>query len=313
MPRMQKRLIVLFCVSLLTASGDAAAQSSSAPSPPAHGTTLAGTERVGTIVVAHGGDSAWNELVLQTARDARTGGPVEVSFLMGPAATRTRFQDVVASLTRRGVTQIVVVPLLVSSHSGHYEQIRYLVGDSVKLGDDMLHHLHMAGIERPNASVRLRLTRALDDAPHVARALVDRARSLVSTPARQAVMIVGHGPNSAEDYAAWMQNLRRVADSVKAWGGFADVRVDVVRDDAPPGVRAEAVRRVRELIELQHLATKERVVVVPVLVSKGAINRDRLPNDLRGMPIVYSGDPLLPHPEMSTWIQQRVTEAIRTP
>jgi sirohydrochlorin ferrochelatase len=103
-----------------------------------------------------------------------------------------------------------------------------------------------------------------------------------------------------------MKNLRVVADSVKAQGGFADVRVELVRDDAPAAVRTEAVLRVRELIEMQRRLTGRDVLVVPVLVSKGSINRDKLPRDLEGMPMVYSGEPLLPHPEMVRWIESRV-------
>lgn len=269
--------------------------------------------RMGTIVVAHGADSTWNALVLDAARAANTGGPVEVSFLMGPDAKVTRFQDAVARLERQGVGAIAVVPMLVSSYSGHYEQIRYLAGDSARLDERMLHHLHSAGIERPRPKVPLRLTAALDDAPQVARVLLDRARTLASSPTAQAVFLVGHGPNSAEDYAAWMVNLRVVADSVKAWGGFRDVRVDLVRDDAPPAVRAEAVRRVRELIELQHLVTRQPVVVVPVLISKGAVSRDKIPNDLESLPVIYSGAPLLPHSEMARWIAERVRGAFAVP
>ena len=291
------RLLVPMALAVVTATGDAQGV----------------TSRLGTLVVAHGGDSAWNALVLDAARSAVTGGPVEVSFLMGPAARTMRFQEAVARLERQGVAAIAIVPLLVSSFSGHYDQVRYLAGDSVRLDEGMMHHLHMSGIERPTAKVPLRVTRAMDDAPHVARVLLERARALATSPARQAVFIVGHGPNSAEDYAAWMTNLRVAADSVKALGGFRDVRVDLVRDDAPAPVRAEAVRRVRELIELQHLLTGERVVVVPVLVSKGAINRDKLPNDLRGLPIVYSGEPLLPHPQISRWIEDRARSVLASP
>ena len=265
--------------------------------------------QLGTIVIAHGGDSVWNSHVIDAARSAKTGGPVEVSFLMGPAAKTTRFQDAVARLEKAGVREIVVVPMLVSSHSGHYEQIRYLAGDSVKLDATMEHHLHMSGIERPTSRVPLRLVPALDAAPQLARVLADRARAMATDPATRALMIVGHGPNSAEDYAAWMQNLRVVADSVKALSGFRDVRVELVRDDAPAPVRAEAVRRTRELIELQRMVTGQDVVVVPVLVSKGSVSRDKLPRDLSGSPIVYSGEPLLPHPEMVRWIEASVLTA----
>jgi sirohydrochlorin cobaltochelatase len=272
-------------------------------------TTPLAAQTVGTIVIAHGGDSLWNATVRQSIAGARTGGPIEVSFLMGPEAARARFQHAVAKLERQGVSEIVVVPLLVSSYSGHYDQIRYLAGDSVTLDETMMHHLHMAGIERPNATVPVRVTKALDASPEVARILTDRALALTKAPQDAALFIVGHGPNSAEDYAAWMENLRPVADSVKAWTGFKDVRVDMVRDDAPAPVRAEAVRRVRELIDLQHLATGREVIVVPVLISKGTVSRDKVPNDIRGTRSTYAGEPLAPHPALAKWVERRVREA----
>ena len=275
----------------------------------AHAQPAPADARVGTIIVAHGGDSLWNAHVLNVAAQVRTGGPVEISFLMGPGAAKTRFQDVVKRLESKGVSEIVVVPLLVSSHSGHYNQIRYLTGDSIVLDATMTHHLHMSGIERPASRVPLRLTRAMDDAPQVARVLADRARALVADPRTHALFIVGHGPNSAEDYAEWMKNLRPIADSVKAMTGFRDVRVDLVRDDSPPAVRAEAVRRVRELIELQHLVTGKPVTVIPVLVSKGVVSRDRVPKDIAGLPAVYVGEPLLPHAAMAQWVEERVRSA----
>ena len=265
---------------------------------------------VGAVIVAHGGDSVWNAHVLDVARQAKTGGPVEVSFLMGAGAKTARFQDAVARLEARGVSQIVVVPMLVSSHSGHFDQIRYLAGESVQLGETMMHHLHMAGIERPTPRVPLRMTRAMDDAGEMARVLADRALALAPQPRARALLIVGHGPNGAEEYAAWMGNLRPVADSVKAWTGFRDVRVELVRDDAPAPVRAEAVRRVRELIDLQRMATGQDVIVVPVLVSKGSVSRDKLPRDIAGTPSVYVGEPLLPHAAMARWVERRVQESV---
>lgn len=270
----------------------------------------------GTIVIAHGGDSTWNAGVRAIAAQAQTGGPVEVSFLMGPGAATARFQDAVAKLEAKGVARIVIVPLLVSSHSGHYEQIRYLAGQDVQLDETMEHHLHMAGIARAASRTPLVLTPALDASHEVARVLADRAIALVRAqgdePTRRGLLIVGHGPNSAEDYAAWMGNLRQVADSVRAWTGFRDVRLELVRDDAPAPVRAEAVLRTRELIEMQQAITGREAIVVPVLVSKGLVSRDKLPRDIAGTPSVYVGEPLLPHPAMARWVERRVREATAT-
>lgn len=269
--------------------------------------------QVGTIVIAHGGDSLWNALVTQVADQANTGGPVEVSFLMGAGAKTARFQDAVARLEAKGVSSITVVPMLVSSHSGHYDQIRWLAGADIEISETMHHHLHMAGIERSDTKLPIHVTPAMDDASQVAQVLTDRAlamtRAAGDKPSDRAVLIVGHGPNSAEDYASWMENLRRVADVVRATSGFRDVRVELVRDDAPAPVRAEAVTRVRELIELQAMVTGKDVIVVPVLVSKGTVSRDKVPADIKDTPSVYAGEPLLPHPAMARWIESRVRSA----
>jgi sirohydrochlorin cobaltochelatase len=263
---------------------------------------------VGTLILAHGGSTEWNDQVRAVAREVKTGGPVEVSFLMGPEAPAHRFQDMAKRLVERGAQEVVVVPLLVSSHSGHYEQIRYLVGATDSLDATMHHHLHHAGIDRVELGVPVRVSRAIDDSPEVARVLAERANALTKTPREQALFLLGHGPNEAEEYAGWMENLRPVADSVKAWTGFRDVRVGLVRDDAPAPVRAEAVRRVRELISLQSQVTGKPVVVVPVLVSRGSVT-EKLRRDLEGLPVVYAGDPLLPHPGLARWIEARVRES----
>lgn len=264
---------------------------------------------VGTLLVAHGGSAEWNAQVEQLAGGAKLEGPIEICYIMGPAAETHRFQDAAARLQARGVSRIVVVPLLVSSHSEHYEQIRWLAGETDSLSDLMKEHTHHAGHERAKVGVPMVVSRALDDSPAMASVLADRGKALVNGErSKKALFLVGHGPNSAEDYAAWMDNLRRVADSVRAQSGFGDVRVDVVRDDAPKAVRAEAVLRVRELIAMQYLITHDTVAVVPVLISRGRVSRETFLKDLEGLTVVYSGDPLLPHPALSQWLEQRVKE-----
>jgi sirohydrochlorin ferrochelatase len=263
------------------------------------------------VLVAHGGGAAWNEQVFAVARQLEMGGPVGVAFLMtGDSASGHRFQDVVGRLADAGAVKIVVVPLLVSSHSGHYEQVRYLVGEADSLSPGMLRHLEDGGIAPPATPVPLVLTAAMDDSPEIAEALRERALSLAEVPEQQAVFIVGHGPNSTERAAAWMVNLRVLADSVRSGSPFRDVKVGLLRDDAPPVVRQEAVRRMRDIIQLQHELTGYPVVVVPVLIARGRITNEKIPADLAGMPVTYSGDALLPHPGVARWIEGRVRQAV---
>jgi sirohydrochlorin cobaltochelatase len=265
---------------------------------------------VGTVLVAHGADSTWNDGVLALAGECRTGGPVAVAFLMGDAAAHHRFQDAVAQLVAKGATRIVVVPLLVSSHSGHYEQIRWLVGATDSLDEEMRQMLTMSGIERPHTDVPLTVTTGMDDAPELAHILATHALALTTTPKKQALFLVGHGPNTAEEYAAWMDNLRPVADSVRAETGFRDVKVGLVRDDAPDDVRAEAVRGIRDLIDLQARVTKKPVVVVPVLLSRSSIGDTKFRHDLADLPISYSGQPILPSPDVARWVEHQVRDAV---
>lgn len=265
---------------------------------------------VGTLLVAHGASAEWNAQVEKLAADAKLSGPIEICYIMGPAAATHLFQDAAARLAAKGVTEIVVVPLLVSSHSEHYEQVRWLARATDSLSPLMLEHTHHAGHERASVTVPMTVSRALDDSPAMATVLAERARAMApGDVSGRALFLVGHGPNSAEDYAAWMSNLRRVADSVRAKSGFGDVRVDVVRDDAPAPVRAEAVTRVRELIAMQYAMTHDTVVVVPVLISRGRVSRETFMKDLAGLPVVYLGEPLLPHPALSLWLESRVREA----
>jgi len=268
-----------------------------------------GDGRVGTIVVAHGAGPDWNAQVEAVIEQARTGGPIEVSYLMGPGARTHRFQDAAKRLVEAGVREIVVVPLLVSSHSEHYEQIRWLVGETDTLDEVMMHHLHMAGIERPDVPVPMRVTPALDGAEEVAGIVAERALVLAEEPAAQALFLIGHGPNSAEDYASWMEDLRPLAERVQQMTGFRDVKVGLVQDDAAGHVRAEAVRRIREIITLQHQVTGRPVVVVPVLIGTGQISLEKFPADLAGLPIAYDGKGLLPHPALARWIEARVAAA----
>jgi sirohydrochlorin ferrochelatase len=146
----------------------------------------------------------------------------------------------------------------------------------------------------------------LDDAPELVEALAERAKSIAVAPRDQGLFLVAHGPSDAEDATRWMKNLRLIANGVKYDAGFADVRVGLLQDDAPKEVRAEAVRRIREIIELQHRVTNRPVIVVPVLVSRGGINNDKIPRDLAGLPIKYTGAPLLPHAALERWVLREV-------
>jgi hypothetical protein len=68
----------------------------------------------GILLLAHGGSAEWNGRVTGLAARINATRPTEVAFGM---ATRATIQTAVEKLVARGVTEIVAVPLFVSSWS----------------------------------------------------------------------------------------------------------------------------------------------------------------------------------------------------
>ena len=79
----------------------------------------------GILLLAHGGSTAWNNRVIELARTIDRTKPVEVAFGM---ATRRNIQVAVDRLAARGVSEIVAVPLFVSSWSSVVTSTEYLLG-----------------------------------------------------------------------------------------------------------------------------------------------------------------------------------------
>ena len=90
------------------------------------GSTLvaAADEPLGVLVVAHGSTTAWNAAVEASVANIQQHTPSQVAYLMG-AKNRTP-QEAYDDLVAAGVQRVVIVPLLVSSYSSHYEQIRFI-------------------------------------------------------------------------------------------------------------------------------------------------------------------------------------------
>ena len=103
---------------------------------------LAQGEKVGVLVLAHGGSESWNKLVVDATRSTSQKYPVEVAF--GMALPRT-IQEGIDKLESNGVNKIVVVPLFVSSHSFIIRQTEYLLGKRDVLADPPMVMDHSAG------------------------------------------------------------------------------------------------------------------------------------------------------------------------
>lgn len=294
---MTSRLALLTLASLLilprAASGEGV--------PPAAGPA---TERVGVLIIAHGGSNPWDSAVRRVVRQARVRVPVHVAFGMGMHAHEVRvFQDAVNRLQRKGIRRLLVVPLLVSSHSEVYRQFQYLFG---------VHHeaVWPAAGAALSLDVPAALGHGLDDDPLLAQILLDRARTLSRTPERETVILVSHGPNDDDENQQWLGGMKSFERFIQQEEKFHAVVSLTIRDDAPKAVKERAVRELREAV--RRASEAGRALVVPVLLAPGGIER-KIPKLLAGLSYAWNGETILPDARIAEWLDRQITELSNPP
>ena len=270
----------------------------------------------GVLLLAHGGQPQWNERVVDVAHRVDAKIPTEVAFGM---ATRANIQAAVDKLMSRGVTEIVAVPLFVSSHSSVITSTEYLLGlrqdppaDLAKFAK-MSHGSHGAAVDEHAAhgasvdpaspiktSAMVRMTPAFNQHPLIGAIAADRARSLSTSPGSEAVILVAHGPVPDEDNNRWLADMSVLADHVRKSASYAAVDYMTVRDDAGPAIRDAATRELREKVQ-SHVAKGRKVLIVPHLMSFGGIEQG-IRKRLEGLDYTMTSQALIPDDRVVEWV-----------
>lgn len=275
------------------------------------------TAESGILLLAHGGSPEWNTRVNELA--ARVNGtlPTEVAFGM---ATRANLQAGVDRLVARGVTEIVAVPLFVSSWSSVITSTEYLLGQradappalaafaKMSHGADNTAHAGHSGHGAPSddgtrpvvSRVPIRMTPALNDHPVAAAILASRAGEIGRDPSSEALVIVAHGPNEEDDNRKWLADMRSLSRQLSETAKYASVDYLTVRDDAPKPVWEKAKAELRGVVE-QRTQEGKRVLVVPLLISFGGIEKG-LRERLDGLSYTMARSGLMPDDRLASWV-----------
>jgi sirohydrochlorin ferrochelatase len=150
------------------------------------------------------------------------------------------------------------------------------------------------------SSIPIRITPALDRSPIVAEILADRASAVSTNPARDALILVAHGPNEDSENAQWLADMHSLASQISARHHYARVDVATLRDDADASIRDAATAALRKKAEADN-AAGYHVIVVPLFLSYGGIE-DGLRQRLDGIEHTLSSKPLLPDPRIADWV-----------
>src|SRR5688572_9081380 len=272
----------------------------------------------GILLLAHGGSPEWNTRVTELAAKVNAKRPTEVAFGM---ATRASIQRAIDKLVARGVTEIVAVPLFISSWSTVITSTEYLLGLRAEAPAALAifarmshgapasgtaaagHEAHAAaadGTTPVKSPVPVRITPALNDHPIAAEILASRARAISRDAAKEALIVVAHGPNEEEDNRRWLADMESLVGRLKKTERFASFEYLTLRDDAPKPVRDAATAQLRGIVE-RELAAGRRVLIVPLLISFGGIEKG-LRERLDGLPYTMAETALMPDERLATWV-----------
>jgi sirohydrochlorin ferrochelatase len=252
--------------------------------------------------------------------------PTEVAFGM---ATRANIQGAVDRLTARGVSDIVAVPLFISSWSTVVTSTEFLLGlradppsalavfakmthaDPVAPAADAPagHGDHAADLGSTPVVSKVpirRMSAALNGHEIAAQILTTRAKSISRNPDAEAVIIVAHGPTSDEENQKWLQDMSVLAANVGRAEPFASVDYLTVKDDAPKPVRDAATAELRALVT-RRSAEGRRVLIVPLLMSFGGIEKG-IATRLEGLSYVMADKALMPDARLAEWVLEMATE-----
>lgn len=254
------------------------------------------------LVVAHGARAeGWNERVVQMMDKVDWPGPKGVAFLT-PRAPDQELVKVAERLDKAGAKRIVIVPLLVSSFSDHYEEIRYYGRDRKDPPDHFTH-------EPLATRAEILVTPAMDSDRLLGRILADQIRSVSKDPKNESVILVAHGPNEDADNEKWLYCLKVQAAYLQWACGFRRVDAATIRDDAPKPVKDAAVAVLRERVK--SYGADSSVLIQPVLISTGHVQAE-IAALLKGLNYTMSTSGVAAHPLTSEWIRQQAVTALRT-
>ena len=242
----------------------------------------------------------WNASVLEVVKPLTDKYPLEVAFGMADPDT---IKEAVHELEEKGVSEVIVVPLFISSHSPIIGNSRYILGLQEKLPETTT----VESLPRIESKIEFHMTGALDDSILVAEILLERAMELSTNPAKETVILVGHGPNDEKENRLWLADMEKLAYYVREKGYFKEVKVATWRSDAPKEIKERAIYELRSMIEMS--GKDGKVIVVPHLLAMGGVESE-IVEALKGLSYVFNGKTLLPHSNITRWVEMQVEEGL---
>ncbi len=248
--------------------------------------------KIGVLVISHGSrNKDWVLMVDESIckLNIPAGTPLDSSFL--EAVEGREIQDGIHALEQKGVTDLIVVPLFISSGSTHMEEIQYALGliEQSSIETD---------IGRMRLQARVHFCAPINDDPLIAQICWEKIQPLSVEPTKEVLLMVGHGSDEQGFGERWLEMLANMAEKVRQLGGFAHAGTATLHPDDI----AEKVAWWEQHYPDLH------IVISPFFLSEGYFTKKVIPQRLaEATRVRYNGAALLPHNNITRWMEQQLS------
>jgi sirohydrochlorin ferrochelatase len=245
----------------------------------------------GVLVIAHGSSNEnWVRQVDDCIHKVKVPVPISVSFL--EMVENRTIAHGIHQLEQMGVTDIIAVPLFVSSGSTHIEEISYLLGlqpnPRIEMDEEPIRH-----------TASIKLLSPMNNHPLIVDILVERVKSLSQNLADEHVLLVGHGSDLPWFQAEWERVAGQIASQLHTRLAAKSISYAFT---LPDNLR----------VRLEEASKQGPVILLPLFLSEGYFTNKKVPGRLEGLSYLYDGKAYLPHSNVSRWIESVILKNLTT-
>lgn len=220
---------------------------------------------------------------------------------------RELLEESLLELKAKGVQEIVVIPLFISSDSFFLQRAKGLIQE----------------FQDKTAGLRIRTAAAMAESYLTAQILLDMAQGLSEHPETEQLIVLGSGAGNARQAEGIKRDLEKLIEYVNRRMPFKETKSAVLftRAHQHRTMREQSINEFNEMVA-SAAAQKERALVIPLFLSEWKSTNmmatwPRMKPRLAKMGALYSDEEftpyptLKPHPNMSLWLKKTAAQYLK--
>lgn len=260
----------------------------------------ASKKQVGVLIMPHGSTQPYNDGLEKVIAPLRKRYRIEMAPGMGDPLI---LGQAVQKLEQEGITRIIFVRMY--ALQGHMKaKTDYMFG----LSKEPPAHQHGPLPPRIRSSAVFETFGGYEEDPLIAEILHERIMEISERPEDETVILLAHGTMDDVKNQRWLDvinsNIGRIQKASSL--PFKAIKSMTLREDWPDK-REQALLQIRKEIENGNRNGGRVLIISNRLYGSGPYQRL-----LEGSEFVMNGKGLIPHPNMTRWLEKGIEQAIRT-